>query len=114
MRMLKILKEGGLKGWRRHLSLPGKPDFAWKKQRIALFVDGCFWHGCPKCYRQPKSNISFWREKVERNVLRDRKNSRILRALGWTVIRVRECQIKKNRESIKGFVWRVRKLLLSS
>ena len=92
--MVDLLRRVNLKGWRRHLPLPGKPDFAWVGPRVALFVDGCFWHGCSRCYRQPKSNIDFWQTKVLMNRRRDRKVSRLLRALEWSVIRVRECDLK--------------------
>jgi DNA mismatch endonuclease (patch repair protein) len=54
------LRQAKVTGWRRHLPLPGKPDFAFTKQKVAVFVDGCFWHGCPKCYTRPKTNRAFW------------------------------------------------------
>jgi DNA mismatch endonuclease (patch repair protein) len=58
--LLALLRQNKITGWRRHLPLSGKPDFAFPKQRVAVFVDGCFWHGCPKCYTRPKSNLKFW------------------------------------------------------
>jgi DNA mismatch endonuclease (patch repair protein) len=58
--LLALLKRDKITGWRRHLPLPGKPDFAFTKQKVAVFVDGCFWHGCPKCYTRPKTNRKFW------------------------------------------------------
>ena len=76
--------------------IQGNPDFANKKRKIALFIDGCFWHKCPRCYREPKSNRKFWIEKIERNVARDRKNTYNLRKNGWTVLRFWEHQIKNN------------------
>jgi DNA mismatch endonuclease, patch repair protein len=60
---------------------------------VALFVDGCFWHGCPRCYQAPKSSATFWQAKVERNMRRDLQVSRYLRSRGWKVIRVKECQL---------------------
>lgn len=95
LRMVKILRQHGLSGWRRHHSVPGTPDFCWPKLKVALFVDGCFWHGCPRCRRAPKSNQAFWDAKVTENKRRDRRASRKLRKLGWSVIRVWECQIGK-------------------
>ena len=92
-----LLRRSKINGWRRHLPLPGKPDFAWPGLRVALFVDGCFWHGCSRCYRQPKSNVDFWQRKVAMNQRRDRKVSRQLRERGWSVIRVRECALKTER-----------------
>lgn len=90
------LRRAGLKGWRRHLSLPGTPDFSWPAQRIAVFVDGCFWHGCPRCYSQPSHNRTFWREKLRRNRRRDRRVARELRALGWSVLRIWECRVNSS------------------
>lgn len=88
--LLKLLRTAHITGWRRHANLPGKPDFIFKKSRLALFVDGCFWHGCPKCYRLPKDNRTYWQNKVSSNRRRDRKRTRQLRALGWRVLRVWE------------------------
>lgn len=93
LRLASALRFFGLKGWRRHLALPGKPDFAWPKEKVAVFVDGCFWHGCPRCYRPPKHNAPFWRNKVETNQRRDRRVTRQLRARGWSVIRIWECRV---------------------
>lgn len=93
IKVLKALRHWGIKGWRRHAKLPGRPDFAWPKQRLVLFVDGCFWHGCPYCYRMPKSQKRFWREKVLKNQKRDRRVTRVLRRMGWRVYRIRECRL---------------------
>jgi DNA mismatch endonuclease (patch repair protein) len=91
LRMRALLKAAGLSGWRRHLPLPGRPDFAWPAVNVALFVDGCFWHGCPYCLRpMPRNNADYWANKVARNVARDRRVARTLRADGWAVIRVWE------------------------
>lgn len=73
---------------------PGKPDFANRKEKIAVFVDGCFWHRCPKHYKAPKQNADFWKKKIERNTGRDKKVNRNLRKRGWKVIRIWECKIK--------------------
>jgi len=89
-RMLALFRDAQITGWRRHLSLPGHPDFTFPKQRLAVFVDGCFWHGCPRCYHQPRTNASYWAEKRANNRRRDRLNTRTLRALGWTVLRIWE------------------------
>lgn len=93
LRLAAALRFFGLSGWRRHLPLPGKPDFAWRKERVAVFVDGCFWHGCPRCYRAPRHNAEFWKAKVEGNRRRDRRADRQLRAMGWKVIRIWECRV---------------------
>lgn len=77
--------------------LPGNPDIVLPKYKTVIFVDGCFWHGHDGCkyFRLPKSNVEFWTEKIERNVARDAHNETELKALGWSVIRVWECEIKK-------------------
>lgn len=89
-------------GWRRHYSLPGRPDFAFPKKKIAVFIDGCFWHRCPYCYdgHIPKQNRNYWSEKLARNKRRDSRNNRALRSLGWRVFRVRECSISKRKPSL--------------
>ena len=90
VRMAKLLRKHSLNGWRRHYRVPGTPDFCWPGLKLALFVDGCFWHGCA-CRRAPKSNQAFWDAKIAENRRRDRRVSRHLRKLGWSVLRVREC-----------------------
>jgi DNA mismatch endonuclease (patch repair protein) len=94
VKALRILKSGAVTGWRRQLSIFGRPDFAFPKARVALFIDGCFWHGCPRCYQPPKSSAAFWREKLRKNKKRDAKVSKQLRKSGWKVIRLWECQLK--------------------
>jgi DNA mismatch endonuclease (patch repair protein) len=99
VRFARLMRAGGIRGWRRHLPIPGKPDFAFRKQKLAIFVDGCFWHGCPKCFRLPKQNRAFWKVKIEGNRKRDRSVNAWLRRLGWKVIRIRECQLKPTAKS---------------
>jgi DNA mismatch endonuclease (patch repair protein) len=94
VRLAKIMRGQVINGWRRHLPLIGRPDFSFKKQRLVVFVDGCFWHGCPRCFRLPKQNRVFWRDKIGGNRRRDRSVNGRLRRLGWKVIRIRECQLK--------------------
>lgn len=86
LRLLAILKQGKITGWRRHLRLPGTPDFAFPRERVAVMVHGCFWHGCKIHYRKPVDNSSYWAEKVERNMTRDRRTRYALRRLGWSVL----------------------------
>ena len=94
IRMVALLRAHGITGWRRHQALPGRPDFAFRVQKLALFVDGCFWHGCPRCYTAPATRKAFWKAKLESNRQRDRRVSRQLRAAGWSVIRVWECTLR--------------------
>lgn len=95
-RLVLLLREAGLTGWRRHKSLPGRPDFVWPKIKVAVFVDGCFWHG-HDCGRNltPRTNGEAWHAKIGGNQLRDRKMTRFLRHEGWNVIRVWECQLAR-------------------
>ncbi len=93
LKIIIVLRKKGLKGWRRNFKLPGKPDFAYPKLRIAIFVDGCFWHGCKKHCRLPSSNQEYWIEKIERNKTRDKNISKKINLLGWQVIRIWEHEI---------------------
>ena len=88
-----VLRHAGLGGYRKHWPIAGKPDFAWPGLKVALFVDGCFWHGCPTCNRPSKSNVSFWEKKVSDNQRRDKRVTRWLRRHGWSVLRVWECRV---------------------
>jgi len=94
--LLSLLKQNKITGWRRHLPLPGKPDFAFRTQKVAVFVDGCFWHGCPKCYTRPKTNRAFWDRKRETNMARDRHVTRQLQGRGWKVIRIWQHSLQKS------------------
>lgn len=94
IRLVSLLRASRISGWRRHLPLPGTPDFVFKSSRVAIFVDGCFWHGCPRCYRPPKSNRSFWACKIGRNRRRDRRADRELRTEGWRVLRIWQCSLR--------------------
>jgi len=94
--LLILLKAAKIAGWRRHLPLPGKPDFAFPKGKVAVFVDGCFWHGCPKCYTRPKTNRAFWDKKREDNMARDKRVNRQLRRQGWKVIRIWQHSLQKS------------------
>jgi DNA mismatch endonuclease (patch repair protein) len=80
--LVTLLRKNRVRGWRRHAPLVGSPDFAFLKQKVVLFVDGCFWHGCPKHCRIPKSNRHYWLHKIALNKARDRLVTRTLRAQG--------------------------------
>jgi DNA mismatch endonuclease (patch repair protein) len=90
-----FLRARKITGWRRHAALPGRPDFSFPRERLAVFLDGCFWHGCPKCGRIPKSNVRFWTTKIQANSQRDRRNVRELRKAGWRVVRVWEHALRR-------------------
>jgi DNA mismatch endonuclease, patch repair protein len=87
----------GLSGWRKNdPSVSGKPDAAFHYQRAAIFVDGCFWHGCPQCHRpMPQSNREYWERKIGRNVERARAYDKRLQDDGWVVVRIWEHEITK-------------------
>ena len=107
--LAKLFRANGLTGWRRHYDIVGKPDFAFPKHKLAVFVDGCFWHSCPKHETQPKGNRAFWLAKLEANKARDRKVNQLLRAKGWRVLRIWEHDLRKSRSS--GAVRRVLRAL---
>lgn len=91
----KALRENGLSGYRLQWHVPGRPDIAYPGRRIAIFVNGCFWHRCPMCKPAlPKTHVEFWEAKFERNVARDSRNKDALESDGWTVLTVWECEIK--------------------
>src|SRR5688572_26700003 len=79
LRLVSIMRAYGIKGWRRQQAIPGTPDFVFQEKRIAIFVDGCFWHGCRHHCRMPKSRKSFWTPKIAANRARDRQVARLLK-----------------------------------
>jgi DNA mismatch endonuclease, patch repair protein len=99
---LKLRRALWSKGYRFRLNsnIVGKPDLAFPKQKIVVFIDGCFWHKCPICYKQPKSNKKYWLSKIEKNVARDKKVNRILENQGWIILRFWEHNIKNSMSQI--------------
>jgi DNA mismatch endonuclease (patch repair protein) len=122
--LVRLLRAHRIVGWRRHVrvavegrrsSVEGKnaigrpgsrpstvasrltvrPDFVFRQVRLALFVDGCFWHGCPRHATKPKNNAAFWRAKLAANRRRDALVTRTLRRAGWRVVRIWECDLAK-------------------
>src|ERR1035438_6720896 len=88
-RLRAALIRAGVRGWKvTATDIPGKPDFVFRKERLLLFVDGCYWHGCPKCYRRPSSNTDYWDAKVARNRVRDATIAAQLKGRGWRLLRV--------------------------
>ena len=94
------LRAARIAGYRVNSALPGKPDIVFPRVRLAVFIDGCFWHRCPKDYREPETRRDFWRRKIERNVERDRQVDGILAAQGWTVIRIWEHEVNASPEQV--------------
>jgi DNA mismatch endonuclease (patch repair protein) len=95
--MMLIFRAYRISGCRRNQAVLGKPDFIFPKQKIALFVDGCFWHGCPlpKHSNMPRNNQEFWAKKLQANKDRDKFVNRALRKLGWRVVRVWEHELRE-------------------
>jgi DNA mismatch endonuclease (patch repair protein) len=90
-----ILRANRITGWRRNQRVVGKPDFLFRRERVAVFVDGCFWHGCLQHCRMPKSRQDFWEPKIAKNKLRDLAVARILRRARWAVVRVWEHELAR-------------------
>ena len=93
--LAKLFRAARITGWRRHQNLFGRPDFTFRRQRVIVFVDGCFWHACPRHSNMPVNNRAFWLEKLSRNKARDRLVSRTLRKDGWHVLRIWEHDLRK-------------------
>jgi DNA mismatch endonuclease (patch repair protein) len=94
LRLISIFKEHGIRGWRRRFALFGKPDFVFPAERVVLFVDGCFWHGCPVHGAIPKTNAAFWETKIKKNKARDRLVRRRLKTSRWTVVRIWQHELR--------------------
>jgi DNA mismatch endonuclease (patch repair protein) len=91
---LRLLREAKIKGWRRHVPIIGRPDFMFHTHKVAIFLDGCFWHGCLKCRSIPKENRDFWKKKFDYNRKRARTVNSALTGMGWKVIRFWEHELK--------------------
>jgi DNA mismatch endonuclease (patch repair protein) len=145
--LAKLLRANRITGWRRHLliratvesswlrvesrkrsqnpqpstfnpQLTVRPDFVFLKSRTAVFVDGCFWHGCPKHATWPAHRAAWWRRKIEGNKTRDRVVNRTLRRAGWKVVRVWEHELPRQNSGVRiqkpegnGVVQRIRRAL---
>lgn len=81
--------------------MPGHPDFVFRRERLAVFVDGCFWHCCPECSTRPSTNVVFWTKKLKSNKKRDHTVTRELTALNWRVLRLWEHELKNDRLVVK-------------
>jgi DNA mismatch endonuclease (patch repair protein) len=107
LKLISIFRKNGITGWRRNEKLFGKPDFVFRHERLVVFVDGCFWHGCSKHGRKPTSNSRYWIAKLDRNKKRDRAVSRKLRQTSWKVLRLWEhdlALVKKTAQRVKSIL----------
>lgn len=94
--MIRIFKAHHITGWRRNQKVFGKPDFTFWKQRVVVFVDGCFWHGCPVHATKPKNNVEFWEKKLGKNKERDQFVTAQLAKKNWKVIRIWEHELRNH------------------
>jgi len=94
-RLCAMLAGMGIGGWKKNVqNIAGKPDVAFPNQKIAIFVDGCFWHGCPHCHRKlPTTNRKYWKKKIDRNIELAKSYNRQLKDDGWKVIRIWEHEV---------------------
>ncbi len=97
LKLISIFNSCGIKGWRRGYPVKGRPDFVFLTRKIAVFTDGCFWHGHDCRNTCPKSNEEFWRKKQTHNKIRDQLINERFQNRGWIVIRVWECELKGNK-----------------
>ncbi len=95
LKLIEIFKENSIKGWRRNYKLFGSPDFVFLEKRVAVFVDGCFWHGHDCRNTKPFTNESYWQKKIESNKRHDRLVTEKLKEKKWYVVRLWECELKK-------------------
>lgn len=100
LKLIKYFKENDIHGWRRGYPVKGHPDFVFLDKKIAIFVDGCFWHGHDCRNTRPSDNAEFWQKKRERNMLHDKEITELFEARGWTVIRIWECEFNKINKDI--------------
>jgi DNA mismatch endonuclease (patch repair protein) len=104
------VSDAGIRGYRLHAhNVPGTPDMVFTRGRLAIFVDGCFWHGCQKCYREPRSNKEYWKLKVKRNRDRDQRVNAACAEGGWRVLRLWEHEVKASPRIATGKILRALK-----
>lgn len=96
LRLIQLFKQIGVTGWQRNYNVKGHPDFVFMEQRVAVFVDGCFWHGHDCRNTVPKNNSEYWDKKRARNMQHDKEITASFESRGWTVLRIWECELKKN------------------
>lgn len=99
LRLIDIFNQYGIQGWRRNYQVKGHPDFVFLSRRIAVFVDGCFWHGHDCRNTRPADNQEYWNKKRERNMKHDLEITALFENRGWKVLRIWECELRKKNES---------------
>lgn len=94
LRLIALFQKSGITGWRRNYPVKGHPDFVFPKKKVAVFVDGCFWHGHDCRNTRPQENAKYWAKKRERNIKHDQEVTAIFESRNWTVLRIWECELK--------------------
>ena len=98
--LIKFFKENKITGWKRNYPVKDHPDFVFLDKKIAVFVDGCFWHGHDCRNTRPSDNAEYWQRKRERNIKHDKEVTAMFENRGWTVIRIWECELKKKNRDV--------------
>ena len=98
--LIKFFKENKITGWKRNYPVKGHPDFVFLDKKIAVFVDGCFWHGHDCRNTRPSDNAEYWQRKRERNNKHDKEVTAMFENRGWIVIRIWECELKKKNRDV--------------
>lgn len=126
--LIALLRKAHITGWRRHIELRPRPssidvghvqltkshrvkvrpDFVFQKHKTAIFLDGCFWHGCPLHFKRPQQNAEFWEKKLADNAHRDAVQTRALEAAGWTVVRIWEHELSDTPRTLECIVLALR------
>lgn len=99
LKIIQFFKDNNIISWRRNYKVKGHPDFIFLNRKIAIFVDGCFWHGHDCRNTRPADNSDYWQNKRERNIKHDKEITALFESRGWTVIRIWECELKKSNAS---------------
>ncbi|OGS23450.1 MAG: very short patch repair endonuclease [Elusimicrobia bacterium RIFOXYB2_FULL_48_7] len=97
LKFILLLRANNIKGWRRSIKMIGNPDFAFPNKKLAIFIDGCFWHGHNCRNLKPRHNWSYWEDKIFKNRKRDMHVNKTLKKLGWNIIRIWECKLNKGK-----------------
>ena len=95
LRLIEIFKKNDITGWQRNYPVKGHPDFVFLEKKVAVFVDGCFWHGHDCRNTRPSDNREYWQQKRDRNIKHDQEITAMFEARGWKVLRIWECELKK-------------------
>ena len=109
IKLRKLMYANGVRGYRLHWKkVPGRPDICFPGKKIAIFVNGCFWHRCPNCSpSSPKSHIDFWENKFIKNIKRDKEKISKLDELGWRTFVFWECQINNNSKNVVKKIFKI-------